>query len=159
VNESVIRESQVLPILPESGNDDDVRQPSTQWAKLEIRQSHMRSDLGNTKKKTKWMKRLIVLPHTALERIISCPDVYIQAAVKPDGTHYYEMLLVYVLHITHHKSLDQNKTMKEIRRIYQLKEGSVGEPTMNLAANVSCVYDDNGIKCGFYLVQTTLIVL
>jgi hypothetical protein len=41
--------------------------------------------------------------------------------MKPDGAQYYEMLLVYVddiLHITHHKALEQNETMKEIGRIY-----------------------------------------
>jgi hypothetical protein len=43
--------------------------------------------------------------------------------VKPNGAQYYEMLLVYVddiLHSTHHKAFDQNETMKETRRIYQL---------------------------------------
>jgi Reverse transcriptase (RNA-dependent DNA polymerase) len=38
-------------------------------------------------------------------------DVYLSAAVKPNGAQYYEMLLLYVdyiLHITHHKALYQN---------------------------------------------------
>jgi hypothetical protein len=71
------------------------------------------------------------------------PDVCLRPAVKPNGAQYYEMLLVYgddILHITHHKTLAQNKTMQEIGRIYQLKEGSVGEPTMYLGANVGCVW-------------------
>jgi Reverse transcriptase (RNA-dependent DNA polymerase) len=86
-------------------------------------------------------------------------DVYLHPAVKPNGAQYYEMLLVYVddiLHITHNKTLDQNKTMQEIRRIYQLKEGSVGEPSMYLGANVGCVLDGEGNKM-WYLSATDYI--
>jgi hypothetical protein len=53
------------------------------------------------------------------------PDVYLCPAVKVNGAQYNEMLLVYVddiLHITHHKALEQNETMKEIKRIYQLRD-------------------------------------
>jgi hypothetical protein len=59
-------------------------------------------------------------------------DVYLHAAVKPNSAQYYEMLLDDMLHITHHKALDQNKTMKDIRRNYQLKDGSAGEPSSTL---------------------------
>jgi hypothetical protein len=87
------------------------------------------------------------------------PDVYLHPAVKPNGAQYYEMLLVYVddiLHITHHKTLDQNETMQEIGRIYQLKEGSMGEPSMYLGANVGCVLDGDGNKM-WYLSATDYI--
>jgi hypothetical protein len=47
--------------------------------------------------------------------------------------------------------------MKEIGRIYQLKEGSIGELSMNLGANVGCVFDGDGNKCGTYLQQTILM--
>jgi Reverse transcriptase (RNA-dependent DNA polymerase) len=86
-------------------------------------------------------------------------DVYLRPAVKPNGAQYYEMLLVYVddiLHITHHKTLDQNETMREIGRIYQLKEWSVGEPSMYLGANVGCVLDGDGNKM-WYLSATDYI--
>jgi hypothetical protein len=36
--------------------------------------------------------------------------------------------------------------MKKIRRIYQLKEGSIGEPSMYLGANVGCVLDGDSNK-------------
>jgi hypothetical protein len=61
-----------------------------------------------------------------------------------------------ILHITRHKTLDQNKTMQEIGRIYQLKEGSVGEPKMYLGANVGCVLDGEGNKM-WYLSATDYI--
>jgi hypothetical protein len=67
--------------------------------------------------------------------------------------------LVYVddiLHITHHKALEQNETMQEIGRIYQLKEGSVGAPSMYLGANVGCVLDEDGNKM-WYLSATDYI--
>jgi hypothetical protein len=45
------------------------------------------------------------------------PDVYICKAVKPCSFKYYKMLFVYVdniLHISHHKTIDENKVMKAI---------------------------------------------
>jgi hypothetical protein len=64
------------------------------------------------------------------------PDVWIRAAFKPDGTEYYEMVLVYVddiLHLSH----DVKPTMKALEKLYELKPGSCGPPTMYLGANIS----------------------
>ena len=64
------------------------------------------------------------------------PDVWIRPAFKPDGTEYYEMVLVYVddiLHLSH----DTKATMTALQKLYELKEGSLGQPTRYLGANIS----------------------
>ena len=56
------------------------------------------------------------------------PDLYLRAACKPDGTEYYEYLLVYVddiLCISHATA----PIMKDLVTQYRLKEGSIGPPT------------------------------
>jgi hypothetical protein len=83
-------------------------------------------------------------------------DVYLCPAVKLDGAQYYEMLLVYVddiLHITHHKALEQNETMKEIGRIYQLNHQCTLAPTWD------AYWMGMETKCGFFLQQTILMEL
>jgi hypothetical protein len=66
------------------------------------------------------------------------PDVWIRPATKPDGTEYYEMILVYVddiLHILH----DTKPRMAALEKLYTLKPGSTGPPTRYLGANI-CKY-------------------
>ena len=71
------------------------------------------------------------------------PDVWMKAARKPDGTKYYEYILVYVddiLVISH----DTKPIMERIGELYRLKEGSVGPPTRYLGADVRKVTLDDG---------------
>jgi hypothetical protein len=74
------------------------------------------------------------------------PDVWIRAQVKPDGFEYYEMVLVYVDDIMV-LSHDTKQTMDAIANLYRLKEGSVGEPTQYLGANVGKYQLPDGRKC------------
>jgi hypothetical protein len=77
------------------------------------------------------------------------PDVYIRKAIKPCGFEYYEMLFVYVddiLHISHHKTIADNETMKAIGDIYTLKEDSLKPPEVYLGANIGQVIDATGTK-------------
>ena len=63
------------------------------------------------------------------------PDVWIRPMVKPDGFEYYEMLLIFVddlLGVSH----APKETMDALAKLYELKAGSVGEPTMYLGANI-----------------------
>jgi len=71
------------------------------------------------------------------------PDVWIRAAVKPDGFEYYEMLLVYVDDILV-IAFDPKLTMDAIGKLYRLKEGSVGPPEQYLGANIKRVQLPNG---------------
>jgi hypothetical protein len=63
------------------------------------------------------------------------PDVWIRPAFKPDGTEYYEMVLVYVddiLHLSH----DVKPTMAALSKLYELKPESCGPPDRYLGANI-----------------------
>jgi hypothetical protein len=64
------------------------------------------------------------------------PDVWIRAAVKPDGFEYYEMLLVYVDDISV-IAFDPKLTMDAIGKLYRLKEGLVGPPEQYFGAKLS----------------------
>jgi hypothetical protein len=48
--------------------------------------------------------------------------------------------MLMIVHIACHKTLDQNETMRGIGRIYQLKDGSIGEPSMYLGANIDYIH-------------------
>jgi hypothetical protein len=73
----------------------------------------------------------------------SDPDVWIRRQVKPDGTNYYEMVLVYVddlLHLSHQPKV----VMDAIGQAYRIKEGSLGPPTRYLGADISKFQLSNG---------------
>lgn len=79
-------------------------------------------------------------------------DVYIRKAVKPCGTEYYEMLFVYVddiLHLSHHKTISENETMKAIGRIYTLKDDSLKPPEVYLGANIGVIIDSTGTRMSY----------
>ena len=72
------------------------------------------------------------------------PDVWIKPAAKPDGTEYYEMILVYVddvLHISH----DTEPVMKTLGESYRLKGNTHGEPDRYLGANINKVSVGNKV--------------
>ena len=59
------------------------------------------------------------------------PDAYRRKSRKPDGEEYYEILLFYVddvLACSH----DPQAIMDDLDMTYDLKEGSVGAPTIYL---------------------------
>jgi Reverse transcriptase (RNA-dependent DNA polymerase) len=64
------------------------------------------------------------------------PDVWIQAAVKPDGFRYYEMVFVYVDDVLA-ASHNAKEVLEAIGTYYKLKEGSLTKPEIYLGVNVS----------------------
>jgi hypothetical protein len=69
---------------------------------------------------------------------VADPDVYRRANAKPDGSRYYEYLLVYVddvLIILH----DTNSHLKRIQASYDLNPNSIGPQTCYLGADVKRV--------------------
>jgi Reverse transcriptase (RNA-dependent DNA polymerase) len=71
------------------------------------------------------------------------PDVYIRKNFREDGVPYYEMILVYVddvLCVSHEPA----KIMTSLGEVYELKEGSVQEPTLYLGANIKKIQLLNG---------------
>ena len=69
------------------------------------------------------------------------PDAYIKPQTKPDGTRYYEMLLVYVddiLVLSH----DTKPIIDGIASQFQLKEDSLRAPNQYLGATIKIFMDD-----------------
>jgi len=74
------------------------------------------------------------------------PDMWIWQAVKPNGFHYYEILLVYVddiLCVSH----QPEKMMEQIKQLYWLKDDSIGPPKRYLGANVGKFQLKSGLEC------------
>ena len=63
------------------------------------------------------------------------PDVWMRPAVKPDGSHYYEYVLVYVDDLLA-ISLKAEDIMDGIKKVYPLKAGSLKEPDQYLGAEI-----------------------
>jgi len=63
------------------------------------------------------------------------PDVWMRPATKPDGSEYYEYVLVYVDDILV-VSCEPKEVMDYLATKYTLKEGSVKEPTTYLGADI-----------------------
>ena len=77
------------------------------------------------------------------------PDIWMKRAVKPDGFKYWEYLLVFVddlLLVSH----DVSKTMEALKKIYRIKEDSVGPPTRYLGATIKqwTINEEEGYKWG-----------
>jgi hypothetical protein len=74
------------------------------------------------------------------------PDVWIRPQTRPNGTKYYEMVLVYVddiLHLSHQPKV----VMEAIGKVYRIKEGSLGPPTRYLGADISKYQMQDGYEC------------
>jgi hypothetical protein len=70
-------------------------------------------------------------------------NVWIKPSVKPDGFRYYQMILVYVddiLHVSH----DPNPGIEALRKLYVLKDDSIGSPKRYLGANIERVQVKDG---------------
>ena len=63
------------------------------------------------------------------------PDVWMRPAVKPDGSHYYEYVLVYVDDLLAIR-LKAEDIMDGIKKVYPLKAGSLKEPDQYLGAEI-----------------------
>ena len=73
------------------------------------------------------------------------PDVYIKPQTKPDGTMYYEMLLVYaddILVLSH----NTKPIIEGIVSQFRLKEDSLRAPNPYLGATIKIFTDDNGYE-------------
>ena len=73
------------------------------------------------------------------------PDVYIKPQPKPDGTRYYEMLLVYVddiLVLSH----DTKPIIDGIADQFRLKEDSLRTPSQYFGATIKIFTDKDGYK-------------
>ena len=83
------------------------------------------------------------------------PDVWLRAAVKPDGTKIYEYVLCYVDDCIF-QGLDPNAFMDHLRKSYTLKEGSVKEPETYLGADILW-HEVSGNNLAWALSQDTYV--
>ena len=71
------------------------------------------------------------------------PDIYRRKSRKPDGEEYYEILLVYIDNMMA-CSHDPQAIMDDLALTSDLKEGSVGAPTIYLGADIKKYQVGNG---------------
>ena len=91
-----------------------------------------------------WISPLAaVLREIGLNPTMLDPKVWIRAVMRPDGYEYYEMLLVYVDHITIVSNLGDEVAIK-IDNFHKIKEGSQGTPTWYLGADTENIQTDDG---------------
>ena len=71
------------------------------------------------------------------------PDVWIRAAVRPDGGKYYEMIFAYVddiLALSH----NETKVITRITSFYKAKEVSIKPPDIYLGENIDKIQMPDG---------------
>jgi hypothetical protein len=84
------------------------------------------------------MLQQTIMEELQFEPTIADPDVYRRYNRKPDGTAYWELLLVYVddiLIVSHEPRLH----LQKLSSFYKFNVSSIGPPTRYLGANVSRV--------------------
>jgi hypothetical protein len=84
--------------------------------------------------------------HLNFESCLADPDVWMRPALKADGSEYYEYVLIYtddVLVV----STDGERILRDgIGRYFELKEESIGPPTLYLGGHLRQVELTNGVK-------------
>ncbi len=84
--------------------------------------------------------------HLNFESCLADPDVWMRPALKADGSEYYEYVLIYtddVLVV----STDGERILRDgIGRYFELKEESIGPPTIYLGGHLRQVELTNGVK-------------
>ena len=74
------------------------------------------------------------------------PDVWMRPAERSDGTPYYEYVLLYVDDTLVVSENAEGILRNELGRYFELKEESIGPPTLYLGGRVRKVTLDNGMK-------------
>ena len=74
------------------------------------------------------------------------PDVWMRPAEKSDGTTYYEYVLLYVDDVLVISENAEEILREEIGKYFELKEESIGHPSLYLGGHVHQVKLDNGVN-------------
>ena len=75
------------------------------------------------------------------------PDVWFRPGTKPDGTTYYQYILLYTDDILCIMENPKEFLLNEFGKRFKLKETSIAPPTQYLGNKVSQVTLENGTKC------------
>ena len=85
--------------------------------------------------------------HLYFESCPANPNVWMRPALKDNGKEYYEYVLLYTDDALSIGMNAENVLRKEIGCYFDLKEESVGSPTIYLGCNVHQVELDTGVRC------------
>lgn len=90
------------------------------------------------------------MSHLGFESCKADPDVWMRAAVKSDGTEYYEYVLLYTDDALSIGENAENVLRNEMGRYFELKEESIGPPTIYLGGRLRSVTLANGVEAWAY---------
>ena len=86
------------------------------------------------------------MSHIGFESCPPDPDVWMRPAEKADGSPYYEYVLLYVDDTLVISENAEKILREEIGRYFELKEESVGHPTLYLRGRIRKVTMENGVE-------------
>jgi hypothetical protein len=84
--------------------------------------------------------------HLGYKLCLADPDVWMLPAGQPDGAACYEYILLYVDNALAIGVNAEKMLREEIGRYFELKEESIGPPTLYLGGKMRQVILDNGMK-------------
>jgi hypothetical protein len=85
--------------------------------------------------------------HLNFESCLADPDVWMRlAALKPDGSEYYEYVLIYTDDVLVVTTNGEHILRDGIERYFDLKEESIGPPKIYLGGHLQKVELKNGVK-------------
>ena len=74
------------------------------------------------------------------------PDVWLREGVKPDGSSYWEMALIYVDDVLVISHQGQKIIRDQIGKYFKFKEASIGNPDIYLGGELERVKLQNGVR-------------
>lgn len=84
--------------------------------------------------------------HLGFSSCLADPDVWMRPALKSDGTEVYEYILLYVDDVLAISENGEKLLREGIGKYFELKEESIGPPTLYLGGRLRKVELDNGVK-------------
>jgi hypothetical protein len=84
--------------------------------------------------------------HLDFESCLADPDVWMRPALKPDGSEYYEYVLIYTDDVLVVSTWGEKILREGIGRYFDLKEESIGPPTIYLGGHLRKFELENGVK-------------
>jgi hypothetical protein len=84
--------------------------------------------------------------HLNFESCLADPDVWMRPALKPDGSEYYEYVLIYTDDVLVVSTDGERILRAGIGKYFELKEESIGPPTIYLGGHLRKVELTNGVK-------------